>query len=63
MMKCITCGFYSHLKCSRVTPEILSEIDEEKDKKDNYKCLECILNGKTINHLIRETCEHYENIH
>jgi hypothetical protein len=63
MLKCSTCAFYSHIKCSRLTPDTLDEIEIEMASKNAYKCLDCILNGKTINHLIRETCEHYENIH
>ena len=65
-MKCVMCGFYSHIKCSRVTPETLNEIECESVNglgETGYKCLNCLLSGKTINHLIRESCEHYENIH
>jgi hypothetical protein len=28
-----------------------------------YKCLDCLVSGKTINFLILESCLHYENIH
>ena len=60
MLKCITCGYYCHVKCSRLLPnDGVSEDDESED----FKCLECLLTGKSINHLIRETCEHYENMH
>jgi hypothetical protein len=60
MLKCNTCGYYCHVKCSRLLPPT-SENDDD-DPKD-FKCLECLLTGKSINHLIRETCEHYENMH
>lgn len=66
MMKCSSCLFYSHLRCSRINPETLDELSMENDHENfinYYKCLDCLLKGKTINHLIRESCEHYENIH
>lgn len=27
-----------------------------------YKCLDCIVQGRSINFLILESCKHYENI-
>lgn len=60
MLKCKACGYYCHVKCSRLLPS--ENIGEEEDPED-FKCLECLLTGKSINHLIRETCEHYENVH
>ena len=63
MLRCTTCGFYSHLRCSRVSPETLEEIENGQEGENHYKCLDCILNGKTINNLSKEVCDHYENIH
>jgi len=37
--------------------------EESEEQLEDFKCLECLLTGKSINHLIRETCEHYENMH
>jgi hypothetical protein len=59
MLKCKACGYYCHVKCSRLLP---TDNLEDEDV-DDFKCLECLLTGKSINHLIRETCENYENIH
>lgn len=28
-----------------------------------YKCLDCVIAGKSVNFLILESCQHYENIH
>mmetsp|Transcript_30220 Transcript_30220/g.29525 ORF Transcript_30220/g.29525 Transcript_30220/m.29525 type:complete len:227 (+) Transcript_30220:2928-3608(+) len=68
MLRCSECNFYSHLRCSRVSVEAIEELSREmggqvEDIEKTYKCLSCLLSGKTINHLIRESCEHYENIH
>ena len=60
MLKCKACGYYCHVKCSRLLPG--EGVGEDEDSED-FKCLECLLTGKSINHLIRETCEHYENMH
>jgi hypothetical protein len=49
-------------------PNIIADSDGEDIDGDDllevdFKCLECLLQGKSINHLIRETCESYENMH
>lgn len=46
-----------------MSPETLDELEKVKMDKNVYKCLDCILNGKTINNLSKEVCDHYENIH
>ena len=61
-MKCNECGFYSHFRCSRLLPPALGDnkdldIETNPEILKEYKCLECLLAGKTINHLIRENCE------
>ena len=28
-----------------------------------YKCLDCMIRGKSVNFIILESCLHYENIH
>jgi hypothetical protein len=67
MLKCKTCGFYCHIKCSRLLPQSITELSDDLEDHElmdiDFKCLECLLAGKSINHLIRETCESYENMH
>lgn len=69
MLKCKTCGYYCHIRCSRLLPPAITEESEgeELEGEDllevDFKCLECLLQGKSINHLIKETCESYENMH
>jgi hypothetical protein len=70
-LKCQSCGFYSHIECSRVDiPALKALLDEStckgghlKSVEEIYKCLDCIVKGKTINFLILESCMHYEYIH
>lgn len=74
-MKCRDCGFYSHIACSRVSYEelymLLLEFNEQnpdsaaqyKSVESVYKCLDCMMKGKSVNFLILESCLHYENIH
>jgi hypothetical protein len=61
MLKCRKCGYYCHIRCSRLLPSV--ENEELEEIAEDFMCLECLLTGKSINHLIRETCEHYENMH
>ena len=34
-----------------------------KSVESVYKCLDCMMKGKSVNFLILESCLHYENIH
>ena len=73
-LKCRDCGHYSHIACSRVSTQelysLLLEYNElhadqppYKSIEAVYKCLDCIIKGKSVNFLILESCLHYENIH
>lgn len=62
MLKCNACGYYCHIRCSRLLPQS-DAFESDEENQEDFKCLECLLTGKSINHLIRETCENYENIH
>lgn len=66
MLKCKQCGYYCHIRCSRLLPPGLSPEEMDSDSEEqalDFKCLECLLTGKSINYLIREACENYENMH
>ena len=66
LFKCTTCGFYSHLSCSRTTIASLERIASylSTDEKtlgyaDVYKCVDCLLVGKLPSYFVRMQCETY----
>lgn len=63
MLKCTQCGYYCHIRCSRLLPQLDDANADDYEDYEDFKCLECLLTGKSINFLINETCEHYLNIH
>jgi len=74
MRQCTVCKYWSHLKCSKLTPELLLEIEQEaeflpetepfaKNKKERgYKCLNCLLTGKGFNFFAKQSCEEFLGI-
>ncbi len=60
MRLCSGCHEYSHLSCSRVTPQTLDELGGDSAV---FKCLNCLFRDKPHTFFVAQTCESYLNIH